>query len=75
MTPSAQNKQHLALGLHDAGEFEEAGRLFGELLASTPDDPRSLHGYAQCLVATGDPADRDEAIRALRHLIEDNRPL
>lgn len=73
MTPSAHNKKRLALGLHDAGSHAEAAGLLAELLQQAPDDRDCLYGYAQALIATSDPADDDEALRALRHLTSMDR--
>ncbi len=66
-TPSHHNRLRLAQGLFDAGEVQEAGALFEQILDAEPLDRDALYGFAQCALAAGED---EAAIGALETLVD-----
>lgn len=66
-TPSHHNRLRLAQGLHDAGQIEEAGALFEQILDEEPLERDALYGFAQCALAAGED---EAAIGALETLVD-----
>jgi hypothetical protein len=57
----------LAQGLHDVGRFEEALKLFGEVLEERPGDKDGLYGVGLCRLELKDAAG---AVEPLTELVE-----
>ncbi len=66
-TPSDENKVMLGKSLYDAKKFEEAAKLFDEVLDRDEHDKDALYGKALCLV---NREELDRAVAQLSSLIE-----
>ena len=66
-TPSLANKVSLAQALHDADEYEEAAKLFEDVLARDSTSPDGLYGLGVSRVGLGDD---EGAIEPLRQLVD-----
>ena len=66
-TPSLANQVSLAQALHDADEFEEAAKLFEDVLARDSTSPDGLYGLGVSRVGLGDD---EGAIEPLRQLVD-----
>ena len=55
-TPSLANRLLYAQGLHDQGDYSQAGGLFSEILHRDPKQKEALLGLGLCLQGNGDLA-------------------